>query len=368
MKADPAKLADKILRTPKCSRCRNHGFLVPVKGHAGKCHWKQCTCDKCYLITERQKIMAAQKVLKKQGLEEEQELAQAQAPGPAPRGPELAVATGVGAAAAATSQGSSFCPLPPLPAAAGPAPGPDGRAAVYLCERPPRGPSPGPSAFQPVLGGRSQMAAHLGLEAPDLRDLGGLGGPGHQELCRPLLPPPSPPFANFGLALNINMDRPVGPEYLEREPGKLYPGCSVGMHPFRPFPLGYQDAAPTPGLPVQAGFRHVSCTQYPGGGLVSEPVGDFQPTFYPLPPVQPPQPPYLPPGFLSALHLLPPPPPPPPSPSFSLTILSDTDRENPDELEAETLEKAETLGEAQTPEEPQILEEHREVECKEYSN
>lgn len=60
----------------------------------------------------------------------------------------------------------------------------------------------------------------------------------------------------------------MGSEYLEREPSKLYPSCT-SMHPYRPFPLGYQDAPPTPGIPLQRGFRHVPCSYYHGGGLVS---------------------------------------------------------------------------------------------------
>nr|XP_045370220.1 doublesex- and mab-3-related transcription factor B1 [Camelus bactrianus] len=228
-KADLAKLADNMLRTPKCSRCRNHGFLVPVKGHAGKCRWKQCTCEKCYLITERQKIMAAQKMLKKQASEEEHEVALCA------QGPQLA--SGARAAAA-------------VPA-------------------------------------------------------------GRLELRRTQRPVPSPPFADFGLSLSINSDYVVGSEYLEREPSKLYPSSS-SVHPYRPFPLGYHDASLTPGVPLQRGFRHVSCSQYRGGGLVVEPAGD-----------------------LSALHFLPPPPPPPPPPPFSLTILSDTDKENTDDQDVE---------------------------------
>ncbi|XP_019521931.1 PREDICTED: doublesex- and mab-3-related transcription factor B1 [Hipposideros armiger] len=335
-KADLAKLADKMLRTPKCSRCRNHGFLVPVKGHAGKCRWKQCTCEKCYLITQRHKIMAAQKGLKRQASEEEHELA---------------------SGATAVALAPSLHPLPQLAASEDADPGPEGPAAACLLERPPQGPSPGLSAFQPVLGGRGHMgpSERAAVAVPSLVGLqlgveaAGRGGPGFLELRRPIRPMPSPPFADFGLPLSINSDHAVGSEYLEREPFKLYPSCS-SMHSYHPFPLGYQDASP--GIPLQWGFRHVSYNHYHGGGLMSEPEVDFQPNYYQLPlpppppppppppllqPLQPLQPPFLPPGFLSALHFLPPLPPPPLTPpsSFSLTMMSDEDKETTDDQDAE---------------------------------
>ncbi|KAB0402540.1 hypothetical protein E2I00_002573, partial [Balaenoptera physalus] len=102
MQADLAKLADKMLRAPRCCRCRNHGFLVPLKGHAGKCRWKQCTCEKCYLITQRQKIMAAQQVLTNQASEEEQEVALCV------QGPQLA--SGAAAAAAPRERAAAAMP------------------------------------------------------------------------------------------------------------------------------------------------------------------------------------------------------------------------------------------------------------------
>uniref|UniRef100_H2PZ24 DMRT like family B with proline rich C-terminal 1 n=1 Tax=Pan troglodytes TaxID=9598 RepID=H2PZ24_PANTR len=331
-------MADKMVRTPKCSRCRNHGFLVPVKGHAGKCRWKQCLCEKCYLISERQKIMAAQKVLKTQAAEEEQDAALCA------QGPKQASGAAAAAPVPVPVPAASLRPLPPGTPSGDADPGPEVRAAACFFERPPWGRNPGPRALQPVLGGRSHVepSERAAVAMPSLAgppfgaEAAGSGYPGPLDLRRPMRTVPGPLFTDFVRPLNINPDRALGPEY---------PGGS-SMHPYCPFPLGYLDAPP--GVPLQQGFRHVSRNQYQGGGLASEPGGDFQPSYYlppppppPLPPLPPlpPQPQFLPPGYLSALHFLPPPPPPPPPPpsSFSLTVLFDTDKENTDDQGAEVL-------------------------------
>lgn len=88
-------------------------------------------------------------------------------------------------------------------------------------------------------------------------------------------------LAFSGLSLSISTDCAVGSEYLEREPAKLYPSCTT-MHAYRPFSLGYQDASPSLGIPLQRGFRHVSYSHYHGGSLVSCILTSFWVLPYPI--------------------------------------------------------------------------------------
>ncbi|XP_006013577.1 doublesex- and mab-3-related transcription factor DM-W-like [Latimeria chalumnae] len=291
----------KLHRTPKCSRCRNHGFIIPLKGHAGKCNWKQCQCEKCSLITERQKIMAAQKVLKKQQQKED----------------ELAGNEGGPSGGLKSSHGEE-----------GPT---SGVVEVLVCVEEESEPPP-----RTCVGGSSLAPGYAGAPAPrKAAPSSGLAG-----AKRTLQESPAALF-NYGQTA-FSQECMLSAEYMERSSSassfyrstlspKAYSGFSNSMYHYPPFPMGFTMNQPgfgsgpaPPSMPLQkGGLRHIQGNfgAFPTSSVPMQDGGDFRSAYYP-----PPQ--YIGPRLIPGFHYIPQPI--PPSPSALCENIKETNGTPPD--------------------------------------
>ncbi|XP_009991891.1 PREDICTED: doublesex- and mab-3-related transcription factor B1 [Chaetura pelagica] len=202
-------------------------------------------------------------------------------------------------------------PDPPAGADAGPAPSGKGpEAAPGAASAPQQGGPEGMKGAHEVMKG-----THEGMKGTQATSSKGTA-------CRGAPPPPSgPPFWDYAHPA-FPPEYMVNPEHLEREPPKVYSGCS-GVYPYHAFPMGFAINQPScrgapspPGISLQRGFRHIPSHYGPGNAAsvsIPDGGGDFHQGYYtPLPQ-------FIPPNFLPGIHYIPPP--------LSLNMVAETTKE-----------------------------------------
>ncbi|KAI6236786.1 DM DNA binding domain protein [Aphelenchoides besseyi] len=55
-----SKANDPNERLPHCQRCAQHNLRNRLRGHKAVCPFRECGCQKCVIVVERQRLMADQ--------------------------------------------------------------------------------------------------------------------------------------------------------------------------------------------------------------------------------------------------------------------------------------------------------------------